>query len=293
MGTQARRWCFTLNNPRADETIEPDWTGWEDLRFGIYQAERGEAGTPHYQGYLAFTTPKRLGAVRRLIERAHWEPARGTEQQNIDYCTKDISRLDGPWTMGERGGQGKRNDLADVKQLLDGGGTADDIAQSHFGVWLRYRESLHVYQRLHGQSRNWQTDLIVICGPPGSGKSRLAHNIAEHDAFWFAGGNWWDGYHGQRCVVIDEFSGGIPWHLFLRLADRYPLSVEVKGGTREFVPHSIIITSNRRPEEWYSQEKFGHLLQALYRRISLFMWLDKTEELSYVQQMYDPQMQHA
>jgi len=83
---------------------------------------------------------------------------------------------------------------------------------------------------------------------------------------------------------MDDFSGWIPFTALLRLADRYPYRVEVKGGVRNFVSHAIIITSNKRPEAWYDNEK--HVMQALFRRITLFVSLDENPELSYVQKGY-------
>lgn len=290
---QARRWCFTINNPGDDDHCHQYWSGWEGVRYGICQRERGESGTDHYQGYIEFSTPRRLTWLRtRCNARAHWEPARGDQASNIAYCSKEEGRVDGPWHLGVAGpaggaGQGTRSDLLLVQAAIDRGDSDSAVAESYFASWCRYRESFTAYRQLKVVERDWPMEVIVICGPPGTGKSQLARQLAP-DAYWWPGaGEWFDGYHGQRVVVMDEFSGGVPWNFLLRLLDRYSLQVQVKGGFRQMTAHCVIITSNKRPEEWYDREKFGDRLGALTRRITMYMWLESVEQFCIFQNGYE------
>lgn len=284
---QARRWCFTDNNPTT--RVEIEWHGWPDIRGGVCQLELGESGTLHYQGYAEFTQPKRLAACKKLLPRAHWTAADGTPEQNEKYCTKEEGRQEGPWKFGVLGGTpGKRSDLAEAKRVIDQGGTEEELAEAAFGPFIRNYEGLMRYKRLRITPREHLTELHVICGPPGSGKSTLARDMAP-GAMWFRGGKWWDGYSGQRVVIMDEFRGSfLPFQELLRLADRFPYSTEVKGGMREFTSKAIIITSNYMPEAWYTGEHITP--QALFRRITSFMWLDHTEEGTYIVNKYPPQI---
>lgn len=272
----ARRWCFTLNNPREDEHVHTLWSTWTGLRFAVCQREQGESGTDHYQGYTEWSGTMRLAAVKRLLPRAHWEPAKGTQAHNVDYCTKADGRKDGPWTHGDRtqAGQGKRNDLTEIKRMLDSGSSVNDIADTHFEQWLNHSESFHKYKRIKTEKRCWYPTVIVICGPTGTGKSRLARELCSTvDTYWWSNDKWWDAYDGQKAVILDEFKGGLRWEFLLRLLDNNPFAVEVKGGTREFTSRAIIITSNERPEEWYDPIKFGRHFPALFRRIHMMLWL--------------------
>lgn len=81
---RATTWCFTLNNPTAEEiqTIQTLKT-----RKTVYGNEVGESGTPHLQGYIRFTRQYRLAALKKLIKRAHWETAKTEDAEN--YCLKD------------------------------------------------------------------------------------------------------------------------------------------------------------------------------------------------------------
>lgn len=257
---QGRNWLFTLNNPETNDLPED----WKHMRFRVYQRERGDAGTEHLQGYVEFTKPVRLVAVRELLPRAHWERRRGTQDQARDYCSKEDTRIDGPWIFGELPRQGCRNDLQAVRDLIDGGAPEMEIAQTHFGAWCRYGRAFREYKRLRAEHRNFKTEVRVYWGPPGTGKSRRVMEESP-DAYWKPGNCiWFDDYDGGSDVVLDDFYGWLPWSTLLNMLDRYPMKVQTKGGMVNFCPKRIFITSNKPPEEWYSNP---HDMQALLRRI--------------------------
>lgn len=82
-----RRCCFTLNNWTSDELtqITDSFKSW---RY-IIGKEIGEKGTPHLQGYVDFGGQVYFKTLQVIAPRAHWERAKGSERQNIIYCSKD------------------------------------------------------------------------------------------------------------------------------------------------------------------------------------------------------------
>jgi len=242
--------------------------------FLIYQEERGEEGTCHFQGYVSFNIRKHFDAVRRLMARAHWEPRRGTHQEARAYCSKEETRVAGPFIFGDDATlavdqRGQRNDLIRVKRALDEGKSELQIAESDdtFAAWAKYFKAIERYKRLKSvRARNWPTFTTVLWGPPGTGKTRYVNDHAP-GAYWvkkpIGGAAFFDGYDGQEDVVIDEFYGWLPFDLLCRMCDRYPLMVDTKGGMCNFYPKRIWITSNASPNDWY---KFG--LGAMARRLT-------------------------
>lgn len=116
--------------------------------------------------------------------------------------------------------------------------------------------------RYYGQINRIATDfcqpvgiekqVYVFWGKTGTGKSRRAWNEAGVDAFpKDPRTKWWSGYRNQTNVVIDEFRGGIDISHVLRWFDRYPVTVEIKGGSTVLKAQKIWITSNIHPKEWY------------------------------------------
>lgn len=81
----AKRWCFTLNNPLEGECLDPDL-----VEYAIVGEEVApETGTRHFQGFVIWTTKRRLSALKKMLPRAHWEIAKGSIEQNISYCSKE------------------------------------------------------------------------------------------------------------------------------------------------------------------------------------------------------------
>lgn len=86
----AKMWCFTLNNYTDDEFLHiKNSLSSDSSNKWIIGKETGESGTPHLQGYCNFNKKTRLTALKKINTRIHWEKCKGSEDQNIKYCSKD------------------------------------------------------------------------------------------------------------------------------------------------------------------------------------------------------------
>jgi len=265
--SRARHWCFTLNNytPEHVEQLKQlgDAEGTDYLVFG---EEVSGTGTPHLQGYIVFGTRRRLAGVKReLPGQPHCEVARGSPRQNQDYCKKDGS-------FHEFGvcpsGQGGRTDLRELQEAIAQGDSVLALQDRFFGQYLRYHRGIEKIIQARAEQRNWETEVKVYWGPTGTGKTRRVYEETEGDVYMHPGGQWFDGYNGQRNALFDDF-GGSEFKLtyLLKLLDRYPMRCPVKGGFVSWVPRVIYITSNRHPSDWYMQAHAAHHA-AMMRRIS-------------------------
>lgn len=260
--TRARSYCWTVNNPSEDEVLVPQSWDVKDYVYLVYQLESGDQGTPHLQGYITFKNPKDFETMCSWFpRRPHLERAKGTAKQNRKYCTKDEGRLDGPWEFGVMPEQGKRNDILAMKADLDNGATLREVSEDYTGLFLRYYKGIQLYQALHYEHTNEAKTVICLWGPTGVGKTKYCWDTYP-GAYWKARDpcrdiQYWDGYDGEDTIIIDEFYGWLPWDFLLRLTDRYPLRLGVRGSSVQCAARTIVFTSNKHPKEWYP--KLGYL----------------------------------
>jgi len=270
--------------PRIPDPEDPTWDACD---FFVGQLEMcPDTGRLHYQCYMELSRAVRLTTLKTWVglERAHFEARRGTQQQAIDYCTKEDTRVEDPITHGEPKQQGARNDLVRVREMLDEGRPLVEIARENFSAFVRYERGFRSYARLIATRRDWPMEILVLVGPSGTGKTRRARELAaEQTSFWKNKSNWWDGYEGQHTVVWDEFYGACcSFSELLQILDRYPYSVPVKGSTVEFTSRRIIFTSNQEPQDWYDAERTHQGPWAdnpLHRRLTEFGTIVRTGEV--------------
>lgn len=260
--SRAINWVFTINNPTpADEYSIINKMKYKYL---IYQYELGENSTVHIQGYVVLRERLRLSQLKSINSRAHWSVRKGNHQQARDYCKKTDTQLDGPYIYGSESGiakgRGQRTDLIELKSTIDSGATMVEIADKHFAEFLRYERSIKSYQQLKIQPRdqNITPEILIYWGPSGTGKTRKA--IEENPDAYIkqkpeGTQDFWSQYTGQKTIIFDEFYSWIPYDKLLRICDRYPYVVNIKGTDYKLPATKFIFTSNQNPEGWYKKVK--------------------------------------
>lgn len=274
----ARAFCWTLYNTDDHErTLELLGTI-PHHRYSIFQFEKcPSTDNTHFQGYSEFSGAVRPSSLKRVLGRElHVEFRRETRDRARNYCRKDDTRLAGPWELGEWiGGPGHRSDIISLKRRLDLGESERSIAQDdeHFGTWLRYNRGIRRYINFRVQPRNFKTEVAILWGQPGTGKTRRVFESHKPEHIYVVprgqGGQiWFDGYEQQPVILIDDFYGWIKWSLMLNIMDRYHLKLPVKGGFVEFTSKVCYITSNSRWQDWYNTAENPMMnVRAFERRI--------------------------
>jgi len=232
------------------------------VTFMIVGKETGELGeTPHLQCYCETVKKVTIVGLRaKLGDVSKILIAKGSAQDNIVYCSKEG---DVAVNVGTTMKQGKRTDLAELKQKIDDGVTWDDLWEDDFTLMLQYRRGVEEYANLRRRRTRDVPEVKIWWGKTGTGKTRgaydLAHELYGDDIYSWSGTKWFDGYRGQKVVLFDEFDGGekqeIPYDYWKRLTDRYKVQVQTKGGFANFCPEVIILTSNVNPMYWWCNEQ--------------------------------------
>lgn len=275
MTTRARCWCGTLQ--LEDETFDgekflQDLYDREIIKYGVGQIEKGSHY--HFQFYLQFNKQTYLTALKKVNDKAHWEMARGKPDQNKAYCTKEDTRVRGPWEVGRAVGMGHRSDLENATRIIQEGGSPKDVADVLPSVIVRYGRGIRELYRLTNDRGDRKfgdegPEVWIFWGEPGTGKSRRAFETWPDAYRKLSADKWWDGYEGQETVIFDDFKGSsMRLHDLQLVLDWYPMRVEVKGGSVNLSATRYVFTTNTNPYQWYSAEADPH--GTITRRIDDF-----------------------
>lgn len=275
----AKNWVFTLNNYSIDEESQMQ-VSHPEVTFIVYGHEVGENGTPHLQGYVELSKRMSVQQLKRMFDvpRLHLEVRRGTQRQAIDYCKKDgndIYERGTPSTGPGRPTAAKNKLLPFIPLVKHSLSEFASHPEASFHLLRHAKEYVSLCE-----SPRKRTDPLTVrwyWGPTGSGKTRRAFDEAEAAGIepFVKSGNfkWFDGYEGHQFVIFDDFRDAhCEFGWLLRLLDIYPLTVEIKGGTRQWKPKTVVITSPMPPEECYrtmqATDKYDKISQLL-RRITI------------------------
>lgn len=282
---RSKRYTFTWNNYNDEDIIVCKSFFEEFCVYGIYAKEVGEGGTAHLQGY--FETKNKItitGLKKKFTPKAHLSVALGTAEENHSYCVGPYKSKDGKKTKplnpdhyiyGSPMVQGKRSDLDAVRAILAEGPSHTlerviDSGASYQGI--RYAEKVLTYKE---RKRNWIPQVIWLYGETGVGKTETAYKLAAimgedpHTKVATKGDQWWDGYDAHAFVIIDEFrTDWMPYNVLLALLDSKPFRLQIKGGHRQLLARTIVITCPQAPSELIFPFEADEEKKQLRRRIS-------------------------
>ncbi|AGC84157.1 putative spliced replication-associated protein [Cyclovirus roach] len=220
MNSVVRRFVFTLNNYSEEQYVRAIDFLQHYCKYGVVGKETGESGTPHLQGFCNLKKQMRFNTIKAKLDNAiHLEKA-------------------------------NHNDLAALVDAIQSGQRdIRTIAEAFPTSYIRYHRGIKEYLKTTCpiNPRTFKTFVYYYWGPTGTGKSRrslMEATSIEGGIYYKPRGEWWDGYHQQDNVIIDDFYGWIKWDELLKICDRYPYKVPVKGGYEEFTSRRIWITSN-------------------------------------------------
>jgi hypothetical protein len=248
----------------------------------------------HYQGYVEFYGTHRMKRAAEILgsKKSKKEDkcgiwfnpnVKGTKEENIIYCTKERTRKPGGVIIeyGNRNAkQGYRSDLHEITDKIVSGEKLNDLALDFPMQWVKYHrgfESLRQEVMVNESKEFRHVTVNILVGDTGTGKTRqVLYNedgTRKDDIYVLDKGNsdrvWWDGYDGQKTILIDEFYGWLKYSDLLRILDGHQLKLEKKGGHTYACWNTVYITSNQDPGMWYRQG----MTPALERRITNTKWL--------------------
>ena len=96
-----------------------------------------QEGRLHLQYMVQLERSRRLSHLRTAIcNRSHWEPVYGSNLQAKAYCTKEATRVSGPWEYGCLSCVGKRRGLEEAIECVKGGVPLHVVAAEFSMAWV-------------------------------------------------------------------------------------------------------------------------------------------------------------
>lgn len=227
-----------------------------------------------------------MGGLKKLVglDRAHLEGMRGNIKQNERYCSKfaELVFFGDPFVE-----PGARRDVQAIYSMVKEGKTDLEIMEADFNGYARFMRAIQRLRTLLPPKRDGYPLVLLLVGAPGCGKTKNCYD--QYPDLWEppiqtgkTDQTWFDGYIGQKEVLLDEFEGHLPLNSLLKLLDRYIRQVPVKHGFTWFAPDVIMMTANEHPSTWYDYSNRVKKEIALRRRITRVMnWNEKAKDWEF------------
>lgn len=225
-------------------------------------------GKQHLQCHLQFWSKKTWYAVANIFSPSHVEFSE-SPSDSIPYCKKTGQFQEG----GNYTLPAARADINQVRTWFSEGKDMNYVIDNASNMQqVRFAEAYRAHHQIPRSSALPKHN-IWLYGLPGVGKTYRAYQLARErypDSDIYVMGQdhkSWDGYHGQKCVIIDDIRSDFNFAYLLRILDRYPFRVRRLYGFAELVADMIIVTCPQRPEILYRQQQSDENMLQLTRRL--------------------------
>lgn len=252
---RVRAWCFTLNNWTVDEFEYLKTVLTEGPDKLVIGREVGESGTPHLQGYVRFVNKQTLSGLKKLNARAHWEPAKGTPEQNLKYCTKEDKEA------FKRGFEKKKTFKDAMREKV--------LKKYDEVIWKPWQQGILdlIKEPADDRTINW------VYEPEGNtGKTFLAKYIVLTRNTIIADGKkdnvfnqlnrmMEEDEHQPEVVILDiprSSEGYVNYGVLEQLKGGMLYSGKYEGGMCIFEPVHVIVLANFKPDmDQFSQDRWN------------------------------------
>ncbi len=286
---RSRKWQLTINNPiehgYPHEQIKRNLTELK-TEYWCMCDEIGENGTLHTHIYIYSRNAISFSALKKRFEHAHIEKANGTSQQNYDYIRKEGAYLDSdkketnlPDTFEEYGTmpverKGQSSISTEVVQMVKDGASNAEIVAAFPSMFtkLHHLDDLRQTLRYEEQKDKWRdVKVTYIYGPSRTGKTRYVMEKYGYSNVYRVTNykHPFDGYNGQKVLLLEDYHSNLPLQEFLDIAEGYPIQLRSRYQDKVACFVEVYIISNLPLEQQYVDEQLHDpaTYEAFFKRI--------------------------
>lgn len=284
-----------------DGALQEYITCLKNFKYTAFQVERGEeSGIEHIQGMLIFKNPVRFTTMCLYFPLADISKIKGTNNGVRRYCTKEDTRIRGPYVVGDFAEERERTDVKEFIDMLDCGASDADLKQSFPNLYLRELNKIDKlreekrYEKYANETR--EVKVTYVYGPPGTGKSTWfydKHNFNDVFSVSTYDNSAFTNYRGQPVLLLDEYAGQIDLQTLNKYLDRWPVELRGLNVSKQACYTEVCIISNYAPNQLYTElqstrpdvyKSFLRRLGTIIRFDSFCVFRTEKEPVSSVQQ---------
>jgi hypothetical protein len=237
----------------------------------VFSEEAGSTtGYRHYQTLVVYKNRATGTQVRGMFSDAHVEPARKILEACRQYVSKEKTHISGPYWIGEYASvpgmtpnstEERRRDLYDdLNAKIESGCRYDDfVLDAEVRGWaLSHKQQIQDLISAHAAHLYGEHDREIsvdyVWGPAGSMKTSSVYDLyGRRNVFAadFGSAFPFDGYAGEPVLLLDDFRSSFVFNELLRVLDRYPLRLNIKGGHTWACWTKVVISANISLTEQY------------------------------------------
>ncbi len=292
--SQSRKWDITINNPSQAELthdVIKDILQTRTLRYWCMADEIGRNGTYHTHIFVLSDSPTYFSMWKKLLPIAHIEKAYGSAKENRDYVSKtgkwaesDKAETSVPGTFEEWGTlpsetAEKEPVMTQVIKWIEEGLSTAEIIRLNPKMAFRSKDidllRETILSEKYMREKRLDLEVIYLYGKTGTGKTSSIYEKYDSSEVCritnYKGDRiLFDGYHGQRVLVLEEFRSQIPLADLLSILDIYPLMLPARYSDRVACYSVVYIVSNEKLSAQYSFERLNQrdTWEAFIRRIN-------------------------
>lgn len=285
--TQSRSWFIVVDYVRdngvagitpedmksmSDEdicrTVVNKWI--TDKKQAAFTYCRSASGMDHLHGILSSNSTVRFSTIKNFLgEKAHIEMTQGTKKEAEDYINKMGKYAEkgevilAKFQVGEiKGRQGGRSDIQLIRDAINEGLTWRAVMRLEDRFYSPKYVSIikNMYFDKRNQETPFKRDVKVhwLVGDSGSGKTGITLDLLKEygeDSFFIVSDyqNPFDGYAGERIIILDEFRGQIPYAVLLGMLEGYKKEMHARYANVIGLWDEVYISTIKTPEEVYAK----------------------------------------
>lgn len=290
-------YCITINRELKITNFNDIYNNNKDeIRYIISGTELGKKNDKHeqykhYQVYIQLFKQHRFKSIKDIFNdnTIHIEEQKGTNTHARNYCWKGDNNEKGTDEPAEGciyeeyglfcEGQGSRPGMLRIKKLLDDGWEHKDIVKNdndfityskHLTFFKWYKHTLD--EEIFNKERN-PIEVNVIYGSEATGKTTsIRKKEGYSNCYKLTNPNkdnkHWNGYNGQKVLIIDDFYSWLPLNDMLHILDNKPYRVRKLMDYEYAQWEKVYITSNISPFDWYPNCLNEEVKKAFFSRLT-------------------------